>query len=714
MARIRQFTNQEGLNPSSLASAAIGAKTSGYEAGQALKGGFNALAGGVQEAEGYVADQEQADYAQKASDLHMELLKEYEVAKQNADPNDPEFAQKFFDNTVKPALDKLDADSSPITKRGQQYQQQTRNTLGAHFLQTALSDQVNMNGAARVATATSTVNKYAIATSQDPANVKANAAMVDQMVLPLIPPEHRGEFQNQAHNMIFKAAGDALIDNLERNPDVTPEMVDQARTLLGTKEEGFTDNVDASVFESWQDRLGKIKNVQGAIQGALMKQQFPALIDQIKAGAGDIPKLEAQKIIDGYVGSTKQETVVNQREMARQLAEAQQFGADAQNVRELPNTKIDQMRQQTTEDYKQAISDDERIRIKARLDAIDFGQDARNKEFNKDPALYAVNHSGSVQAQAAAFDKTPNPQTWATYVSQSEAYQRTLFPDRVPQIATPGMKQAIAASMQGITRDAQGVQKASAVLDQWSQLTGAKWTQVAQELHNDKILNDDQYVAGVLYGKPAARGIADTILQASVMSDSERWGLHATSGIDATKAAIEAFQPLARSLGNAPNGAQIVNAYVKSLAHAMQVRGSVDDAADLAKRMVNEDYTFNETLRIPNSPTLDTGKIQRGTEAALTGIDTRDIVVPPSNSGLNVNDQKANYVERIKSDARWYTNENGSGAILYDMEGGRPVMEKTKNGTRPVEMKWSDLQNLGGANLTTLDRAGRLLTGEPQ
>lgn len=717
MPKIPVYTNQATLDASPLVYAARGAEMAGRRIAAATETAFGVASDIAKRIDQHEADAEISKTANDLSDFELQKSKEYAQAKLNADPNDQNFASNFIDQNLMPDLDKMGENLT--TAQGQKYFQEARIKMREGFAKRAIADQSNMEADARVANADQSENKLMTAAGLDPSLTGHYMDMADTVIGPTLPAEHRSTVIAKMKESIANSGAEAFVSRVENNPNASIQDAENAIAVLNDSSQPFVGNMSAEKHQALIDRLSKVKDTQLNIQSALAKDSLPSLIDQIKlGGAPDKVVAQAQNIAATYVGRTPQETAVERQRMAREVTAATQQGRTVSAIREMPDDKINDERQKTLAAYTASTDPAERAALKGQLDGIDAGQKARDAEFLKDPSTYAINHNQTVTARAMAFDKNPTPQTWAEYTAASEAYQRQLFPGRVPQFATPQMKQQIAAALQGVTTDKNGVAKAGQVLSQWSGMTGGKWVQVAHELHNDKILNDEQFVAGMLYANPAARGIADNILEAGSMTGEQRYAMHKVPSVAATGAAIDQFQDLAKSLGNAPNGAALVTAHVKALSAYLQVHGTPDDldgpAADIAKKMVNDEYTFHDTLRIPNAPGIDSGKIVKGTEAVLDDIGNHPLVIPASNSGLGPMDQKTQYIDRLKSGARWYTNEDGSGAILYDMEGGRAVMETIKGKPRPVELKWKDLDKSGEGALNILDRAGRLLTGAPQ
>jgi len=108
---------------------------------------------------------------------------------------------------------------------------------------------------------------------------------------------------------------------------------------------------------------------------------------------------------------------------------------------------------------------------------------------------------------------------------------------------------------------------------------------------------------------------------------------------------------------------------------------SSGDAAKLASKMINDEYQFKSTYRIPTSARVNADDVDAGLKSALgrvsdanSGIAGANLVIPQSYSGLGPNDQKRAYIANVQAQGHWVTNSNESGAVLYD-EQNHPVWQ---------------------------------------
>lgn len=510
-----------------------------------------------------------------------------------------------------------------------------------------------------------------------------------------LPASELPKVKTEARQSVWDSSADGLLAAAEQNPNLAAGDIAALQQHISDPKAGFMENMSPGAYNRVLDRVQRLKETQSGVMAGLIKQQFPLALEQIDNG-GD--PAAARKLAADYASIARTDSqIVEASQMQRDLEYHSTYGATIRETRQLPDSEIQARIDGAKKAWQETSNDSERNRLKANIEAMYKARYQRDQEFKADPAQFAMANNDAVSARAKAFADNPSAQSFAAYADASAAYQRQIKPGDVPRYMTSGMRDSVASAMQQLRNDPNAIAQAGDKLSYWAGITGDKWVQVAHELRAANALNDDQFVAATLYRKPQAAPLARTLLQASAMSNAERYALHGVGYNQALQQVVPELQSLAQSMGNkGPDAAAIIAANAAAITHVMQVQGPDADPHKLASDFIMDEFDFRgrngyTTLRIPKIPGIDPDLVQRGSESVLHDLAAASLDVPPSQSGLGPNDQRKVYVDRLQHDAVWYTNKDGSGAVLYDLSGDVPVREIVNGKSVPLERNWKQL-----------------------
>jgi hypothetical protein len=659
-----------------------------------------------------------ASLANGFADLDMKTSQNLSDAKNTMDPHDPDGVQKFMAQHQQ-ALDDLEGNLSTdkgkemFTRMSANYRTSTFNKYLGDQSNAAAGDIVSKyNGAAK------TLSNMA---QQDPTNVGTASAQLE-ISSEALPVEHRAAYLSQAKQGLYDSAGEGMVNRIASNPNVTADQVDAAKAFINDKANGYVDNMSEGQFAAVNAKFDRIKDTQGNVQSVIAAQTLSSGFEQLKGNGGNDPGNQWQTIIDSYKGKSPEATQVWKAEAQRKYDAAISFGQAAKSVNGTPDDAVDAQIADVSAKLDTA-KPEEMASLEAKQKAMVEAQAQRDKAFHADQAGWTVENNDVVQQRFAAYQANPGPQTFAQYAQTSAAEQQRLFPNDAPKLLSHDMNDHIGAAVSGITSGPEGAQQAATILSSYAQIGGKYWPQLSQELFQAKTLNANQFVASSLYAKPGASALAAELLRASVVAPKDLVGMNAgkedMTAEKARAAANDAFAPLARTAIDGRDRVSVVGGYEEALSTLLQFRGNIGDAKDLAKKMINDEYSFTTTLRIPKAAQVNTDDVTAGLQSSLgrvtdasSGINGANLIIPKSFSGLGPNDQKRAYVANIQARGRWVTNSDESGAVLHD-ENGNAVWQAGKDGKpQLVGVSWADAAKAGSDARGLTGKAYKFVAGQ--
>ena len=685
------------------------------QAGQAVGGAIATVGKQLNEHDTLV---ETSDLTNKFAQLEMDTAKNFDAAKTSMDPHDTNTAQNFLDLHQQ----QLSAIGENLT------------TEKGKEIYNKLSADYRVNTFNKVLSYQSTAAAEDVVSNFDnAATLRANTALIDptttashieaiQSAAPGLPAEHRGKITTDMVAKVADSGAEGYVQKLISNPAATPQDVETVRQIVNDKNGPFFNNMSQGQFVSVNNRLDRIKDTQGNIQSVIAAQTLSAGYKQL-AGNGGVDNNDQYKtIIDNYQGKTAAETAEFKAKNYRDLDAAKAEGAATLAVKSMPD-----------DDLKGNIVD-----LKAKLDAAPAEQaqkleeqykavveakKVRDEAFKKDPADWMNQNNDVVKTRYNQFAQNPTPQNFQAYAVSSIAEQQRLYPHATPRLVSQEMSDTIGAAVGKITNTPEGASASAQILSSYAHTAGQYWPQMAQELFHSKVLNPLQTTAAMLYGKPNGTALAEEILRTSVIPAKElaakNEGNPNVTEAKARAAANAAFAPLARTLKDDRSPDSIVGAYEQSLTNVLLNRGSLSDASGVASKMINDEYTFKGDYRVPTSAKVNADDVDAGLKSALgrvtdanSGINSANLIIPPSYSGLGPNDQRRAYVANVQAQGHWVTNSNETGAILYD-EQNHPVWQTGKDGKpQMVGLNWADAADAGVKARGITGKAYKFLAGQ--
>lgn len=679
-----------------------------------------AIGGGIQSIQDHEALVETSNLTKGFADLEMTTQQNLETAKTNMNAGDVDAAPNF----LKQHQDQLDALGQDLsTDKGRElysrlsanYKVSTFNKV-IGYQSSAQADQVISN----FKTAGDT---YANMAEQDPTHVGV-AANAIAAAAPNLPAEHRAEIVKQMTTQVFDSGGEGLVNRLLANKNLSPQDVDTARQYMNDPSNGFVSNMSPGQFASVNARFDRMKDTAGNVQSVIAAQTLGAGYKQLEDNGGNDPGGQWQSIITNYKGKTADETAEFKARAQRDYDAAVNVGQATKEVKTTPDADItaDLVNLKKVVD---TATPENAQKAEATMKAVTEAKKARDDAFTKDPATWVNTNNDVVKARYTQFANNPTPQSFQTYAATSISEQQRLYPLRQPRIVSAEMSATIGEAVSKVTNDPQGASAAGQILSSYAHTAGGYWPQMAQELYKTKTLNANQFVAASLYSKPGTTSLAEEILRASVVPPKELAEKN-LGNPDVTEAKVRAvansaFTSLDRTMADDRSETRIVGGYEQALTTVMLSRGVADrgTASQLASKMINDEYQFKGTYRVPVSARVNADDVDAGLKSALgsvrdpaAGIGGANLIVPPSYTGLGPDDQKRAYISNVKTSGHWVTNSTETGAVLYD-EQNHPVWMQGKDGKpQMVGMDWKTAAGHGVAARGITGKAYKFITGD--
>lgn len=684
---------ERGLQPSSL-----GVDAKEME-GRAWNTAFHQLGEDVKQASDAIDRHNQMEdatnLAQQSADFEIQQEQSKKAAEaQGVSPID------WYNKTYLPSLDQFQSQVQPNSPAGYARMQEWAAKHKASTFQNAAGEQSTFDANNSVTAVQSSTDKFSNLAVQHPENAGDYAGQAGYNIENLaraaqLPPDKVSELKLKSRQTIYDSAVKGIVARAE-SPNATPDQIEAAKQTLLTDE--WTSNTSPNVYVSAMDSLTKAKGQQINIQGNIAALALGDVRKQIET-TGDLDMYQkGLGLISNIRDATPAATAMKQAEETKKLNDAFAAGRVTSGVMTAPAADLAKGVSDFDALYKSETDPQKLGVLGAQRTAIDTALKRRDTELKQDASKYALTYSKTVQQTYQDYQHAPpeqRAQAFDRYAQTSVAFQQMVNPGKPANVLTDDMRTEARQAVSSLKTPG-GPAQAAGALSQMAQNYGQYWPQITEQLRKEKVFSGDEGVAARLYANPASQALGETILNASAATGAERFGMHMIPQEKAMALASPALAPLAKSLGNTgAAGADFMNAYTNALAHAIQYTG-VNDANGVsvyARKMALDQFTFPKampTLRISNSLRIDGDRAADGALAVQRDIASHQLFVPTSYSGLNTKDQTANYAKQIASTGKWYTNESGTGALLYDEDGHN--VQEFRNGKRvDVELKWEDL-----------------------
>jgi hypothetical protein len=685
------------------------------QAGHAVAGAVGTIGNTIDEHETLV---ETSKLTNDFADLEMQTAQNLEKSKTSMDPHDTDAASNFLsahEATLANIGDGL------ITDKGKAMY----NSLAANYKVNTFNKVIGYQSAAAadsvITNFKSGFDTRANLAEADPTSVASSISALQASALGM-PAEHRDSILKQGMQQVADSGAEGLVNKLLQNPNAKPADVEAARSYLNNPDNPFVANMSPGQYASVNARLDRIKDTQGNVQSVIAAQTLTDGYKQLEQNGGVDKGGQWQAIITGYQGKTADATAEfkakNQRDYDAAIATGQAtFAVKSTPDQDLKGDILDLKAKMDNAPPEQTQ------KLESEYKAVVEAKKVRDEAFTKDPADWVNNNNDVVKARYTAFAQNPSTQSFQAYATASVAEQKRLYPLATPKLVSNEMADTISGAVGKITNDPQGASAAAGTLSSYANTAGAYWPQMSQELYHRKVLNPTQFVAASLYGKPNGTGLAEEMLRASTISEKElsekNIGNPNVTAAKARAAANQAFAPLARTLVDDRAPDSIVGAYEQGLTNVLLNRGNVSDAPGLASKIINDEYAFKGTYRVPNSARVNADDVDAGLKSSLgnvqtagSGIGGANLIVPKSYSGLGPDDQKRAYVANIQRQGHWVTNSTETGAVLYD-EQGSPVWQRGPSGQpQMVGVDWKTAASQGVQARGITGKAYKFIMGQ--
>lgn len=655
------------------------------EAGQALGRGIGQAGSAADEHETMVGT---ANILAGSAALDVQTAKDLEAAKTTMDPHDPNGVQDFLD-AHQDAVSKLDPGPTATPTVQRMYEQ-----VKANYSVNTTNKYLNYQSTAAandiVSKFTSSGDAYANLAFNDPTAYKSSIQTLHAAAMAM-PVEHREAVLNATAVKLADSTAEGFVSRLTSSTKTTLDDVDAARKYIADPANGLVQVMSPAQFASVNNRLNSIGKTQGNVQSVIAAQTLDNGYKQMEGNGGLDINNQWKSIIDNYQGATEADTAKWKAEQGRKYEDAQAYGQATAGVKEMPSDQIDQEIAGLQSRINNAVPD-VLPKLQAQMTAITTAVKERDKSFygpSADPAGYVTQNNEVVKGRYAAYAANPTSQNFSAYATASLAEQNRLYPTLAPRLVSSDLEQQISGALNQASTSDKGPAAVGGVLSQYAKNTGAYWPSIAIQLRQDKVISGNMGVGAELYGSLKTQALGETILQASALSPTD---LKDKFGIPPDKAMVgvnQALKPLIMTMGNLPNADKLIADYRNAAVAAVQYSGDVNSASATVQKMLTNRYDIeDQTLRIPKSLGIDARRVSDGASAVRSDIGNHSLVLPPGFSAMNITPDR--YAAQIKSSGKWFTNDNNTGALLYDVDGHN--VQETKNGkVVDVELSWDAL-----------------------
>lgn len=305
-----------------------------------------------------------------------------------------------------------------------------------------------------------------------------------------------------------------------------------------------------------------------------------------------------------------------------------------------------------------------------------------------DPALAAREAFSSVRDRWAFYESKPNKEHLRDAIKATLAAQEAMG---VPANQRAPMPHQMAIAIAGGIKAAKP-ETAAAELQKAASEFGSYWPQAFRQM--SKHLDGNAKVAAIIPDLKEAALLIEGSRQ-SVEALRKANGVKA-SDISDTVANDDRVRNLAVSLSQRAGGSGTAIQVAKSVEvlalSRMRAYGEDQNTATehAIQKVVGDRYAFgtagSRPFRVPRQAG-DVDAIETGARGLQTTLKLDDVDLPAAPAGLVTDEVRKSYVDAVRRNGYWVTDDNESGLMLYN-ERGVPV---TRNG-QPIRATWSELQ----------------------
>jgi len=667
MPQIEEYNNTENLSGQPFEGAAYSMFRLGRAEAEAIQQGGNALRQGVNAVDQHIARAETNKIATNAAQMNQDLYAQWQQVKQNADPNDPNVAKKFYEETVQPALEK--ATDGYMTQAGQDAARRTAASLSTTWFEHTAADQANMDAAAVSNAAAGVTDSASSAAYSDPASLHHQLDLIQSTIGPLADSHNAGSAAKEKliREASSKVVYSAYLGGIDKNSQ-------QALTELQKDHAGFGYLSGQQLAELTERAQNKVETQQDQ-QNGVDRVQFADDMDRMAAGFSGTrnwSKEDAEAL-----GNTP----AQKAELGAKWEVANAVGKENTLARKNDWSLQDQAKH--VQSLNQGLSSAPNFEAAAKAaDTAQKALDKRTADFKKDPSAYvAKNNPAVADAWQKALAEDAKPEDFQAALSASTAAQLRVNPQKTPQVVPSFIAQNIGQSLKGVDQEG-GAERAQSALGQWQQKFGTQWPQAVAEMSQgkNKVMTPEIAFAANLSAE-GKHGLATDMLNAINVKNAPGGSDVDTRRKNTEKAVRIALGKLANTtVADGAGGQTFINQQADALTKLAMYKGlSGSDVRELVKDTISGNYTFHGTMRIPTG--IDSDGVIKGAQAIQAGL---------TDKGLSNAD-----ASRVKEHGFWVTSNGDTGLRLVD-DAKRQVFD---NKGQPIERTWDQL--LGKAPLPT-------------
>lgn len=221
-------TASRGLQPSDRGISAIEQEGREWNSAMHQLGNTAQMIGDV--VEKHYAQKDAADLAKQGADAFANLTQNWNETAASSDPNNPDTAEKWRQDALEPALEKIGADVA--SKHGEEAAQRLRDSLRMHFTEKTVADQGTLAGLAVQSNLEQASNSLSNAVRSDPSSLNAAIGILDSAITSQVKSHGldavtatriRTELFNKSANGIAESA---LFGLAETNPEAAQKALD--------------------------------------------------------------------------------------------------------------------------------------------------------------------------------------------------------------------------------------------------------------------------------------------------------------------------------------------------------------------------------------------------------------------------------------------------------------------------------------------------------
>jgi hypothetical protein len=505
----------------------------------------------------------------------------------------------------------------------------------------------------------------------------------------------KGQVKNKRKNDIYDSALDGVVTGVETNPNVTIGNVQAAIADMKNTKGKWINNASEGGYSQNLKRLERLQETLSEKENQQIASTFAERMAQMETTGVDQGLFTEAWLRDNIRDPVKRDAMIKAQGVSRAVA------SEVNQWQDKPITEV--IAALDPKDIQgQLINTDEFNRENSRLQTRAKVASRMIRNYQDDPAKYINENSTAVKNIYEKLTQSPTPEVANQYVETIEAEQRRLFPGYETAILTKTQIGQVANQMAAVAKDDEGTTEALTVLQQQKSLWGKHWPKAVRDLKANKAINDSQYVAAGMLGKPESKHIAEDLVRASSIKKSvlEKQ----IPDFRATKTAIESevqseLGDLKNTLSSMKDGPEIYASYVNAITQLALYKEATTgdyDVEEYADKVILNDYHFEGTYRVPKDQ--DPGMVNDALDRIKKEFKSTKFHLPTDNSNFIKDAQRQKdvgdrYLSSIKSKGTFVNTGDGMGLRLID-EFGRQVYEE-KNG-KTIPMRW-DWINLKGA-----------------